>query len=62
MKNKYGIFLILAAASLWGAAGIFVRGMKDAGLGEMHIVFARAFFSSIILALVILIKDRTLFV
>lgn len=61
MKNKYGIFLILAAASLWGAAGIFVRGMKDAGLGEMHIVFARAFFSSIILALVILIKDRTLF-
>lgn len=61
MKNKYGIFLILAAASLWGAAGIFVRGMTDAGLGEMQIVFARALFSSLILAAVIFIKDRTLF-
>ncbi len=61
MKNKYGTFLILAAASLWGGAGIFVRGMKGAGLDEMQMVFARALFSSVILAVLILFKDRSLF-
>ncbi len=61
MKNKYGTLLIIAAASLWGTAGIFVRELQNVGVYGMQIVLARALFSSVILALLIFIKDRSLF-
>lgn len=61
MKNKYGMLLILISACLWGTAGIFVRGMQGNNVGEMQIVLARALFSSLILGVVILFKDKTLF-
>lgn len=61
MKNKYGIPLIIASASFWGTAGVFVRELQNVGVYGMQIVLARALFSSVILALLIFIKDRSLF-
>lgn len=49
------------AAALWGAAGIFVRNIEKANIGEMGIVLFRALFSSIIIGVIILIKDKHLF-
>ncbi len=46
---------------MWGTAGIFVDGMKKAGLAEMQIVLARALCSVIMLSVFILIKKPSLF-
>lgn len=46
---------------LWGAAGIFVRNIEKADIGEMGIVLFRAFFSSVIIGIIMLIKDKSLF-
>ena len=63
MLKKFNIsyLFILSAASLWGLAGIFVRSATAVGIGEMEVVFARAFFTTLILFFVILIKDKSLF-
>lgn len=46
---------------MWGGAGIFVKLAAICGIKEMQIVFFRAFFSSVILALIILFKNKQLF-
>ncbi len=63
MKAKINIcFLcVLLGASLWGTAGIFVREIEKTAVGEMQIVFGRCLFSALILGLIILFKDRSLF-
>ena len=63
MKNKLNLhfLFVLAAAALWGMAGIFVRTVADSGIKEMQIVFFRAFFSSLILGLIILFKNKSHF-
>ncbi|MBE6728269.1 MAG: EamA family transporter [Ruminococcaceae bacterium] len=61
MKTNKGILFILAAASLWGMAGIFVKPMIAAGVDEMTIVFSRALFSFLFLGLIILFVDKKLF-
>lgn len=61
MKPDKGAFLILAAASLWGTAGLFVRSLSAAGVSEMSVVFVRALFSFLALALMVLAVDRRLF-
>ncbi len=58
--NKYYLYVLLAAV-LWGTAGIFVRSATDVALTEMQLVFGRAIFTSLILAVIISIKDRSLF-
>ena len=62
MKTKINIhFLyVLSAAVLWGTAGIFVRNLEN-GTSQMEIVFGRTFFTSLILGLTILLKDKSLF-
>ncbi len=63
MKNKFNLhfLFVLAAAALWGMAGIFVRTVAHSGIKEMQIVFFRAFFSSLILGLTILFKNKSFF-
>lgn len=58
--NKYSIYVLLAAV-LWGSAGIFVRSATDVALTEMQLVFGRAILTSLILAVIIFIKDKSLF-
>lgn len=60
-KTNFHFLYVFIAASLWGAAGIFVRALNDSGIYEMQIVFGRAFFTAIFLGLFILIKDIELF-
>lgn len=52
---------ILLAAILWGTAGLFVRTLQDFEFTQMQLVFARAFVSALLLGIIILIKDVTLF-
>jgi len=63
MKSKINIHLlfVLSAAFLWGLAGIYVRNLKALNITEMEIVFGRAFFTSVILGGIILIKNPRLF-
>lgn len=63
MNKKFNIhfLFVLLAATMWGGAGIFVKLAAICGIKEMQIVFFRAFFSSVILALIILFKNKQLF-
>lgn len=63
MKLKFNIHFILIslAASLWGIAGIFVRTLEETAVSQMQLVFGRAIFSSLILGVIILFKDKKLF-
>lgn len=61
MKQNKGIWLVLSAAALWGTAGVFVKELSKFDFGNMETVFARAFFTVVILSVVILLKDRALF-
>lgn len=63
MKTRVNLhfLLILLAASLWGTAGIFVRTAGKYGLGEMQLVMLRTLFTALILGIMLVIKDRSLF-
>ncbi|MBE6780358.1 MAG: hypothetical protein E7545_05195 [Ruminococcaceae bacterium] len=63
LKNKFNIhfLFVFIAAAFWGAAGIFVKAVGNFGIKEMQIVFFRAFFSSAVLGLIILFKNKKLF-
>lgn len=61
MKINKGVISILVAASMWGLAGIFVKPMLAAGVDEMSIVFSRALFSFLSLAVIVLFVNRNLF-
>lgn len=63
MKSKINIhfLLVLIAAALWGVAGIFVKAVGNFGIKEMQIVFFRAIFSSLVLGIIILLKNKSLF-
>lgn len=58
--NIHFIFVMLAAA-MWGTAGIFVRTLQAFGISQITTVFGRTVFAAVILGLIILIKDRSLF-
>lgn len=58
---KSGTPLVITAAVLWGMMGIFVRRLNSFGFSSMEIVAVRVFFAAILMAAVLLIKDRSLF-
>lgn len=62
MNNKklLGSFLVAAAGCLWGLMSIFVNGLADLGLYAMDVIFVRVVVSSVIMALIILFKDKSL--
>ena len=59
-KFNFHFIYILLSAVLWGTAGIFVRSVEN-DIKEMQIVLCRAVFSTIVFALLILFKDKSLF-
>ena len=57
MKSVIPILAILSGA-MWGSAGIFVRGLADAGLDNITIVFGRTSVAVFMLLAIILLMDR----
>ena len=58
--NIYFVF-ILVAATLWGTAGIFVRTAEGYSLSGMQLVLGRASVTSVLVAGLMLFKDKTAF-
>ncbi len=56
-KTTRAVCLILLSGLLWGTLGTFVTFLREAGLSTMQIVFVRAFVTTLLLALYILITD-----
>ena len=56
-----GSLLVAAAGSLWGFMSIFVNGMASLGLYAMDVIFVRVAVSSVIMALILIFKDKSLF-
>lgn len=52
---------VLLSALLWGTLGVFVTFLRQAGFSTMQIVFLRAAVSVVLLAVIILIRDRSKF-
>lgn len=52
---------IMAAASLWGCIGLFNRGISALDIGAPSIVLVRNLGACVLLALLFLIKDRSIF-
>lgn len=61
IKARLGEAAILLAAILWGCISLFSRGMTASGFTSTQMVAVRALFTVLFLAIVILIKDPTLF-
>lgn len=61
MKRKLPYILIIIAGSLWGSMGIFVRTYDAFHIKSMDIVAIRAFVTCLLMALLLVIKDKKLF-
>lgn len=62
MKEHIGSkLLIMLAGILWGCMGLFVRPFNDKGLNSWDIVFLRAMLTTVFMALILVIKDKSLF-
>ena len=53
--------MVLIATTLWGFIGVPVRGMSEAGLDSVQINGARTVVTAILLLVLLLIADRSLF-
>lgn len=58
MNKNLSTILILAAGSLWGMMGLFVRGLSAEGLGTIEIVFFRSVIAALFMFVCLIIKDR----
>ena len=61
MKHYLSYFYILLAGSLWGVIGLFNRSLSSAGFSSFSIVLVRNIGSLIVLGLIFLIFDRSIF-
>lgn len=52
---------ILAAGTLWGFMGVFVRALASAGISSTGAIMLRCGLAAVMLAVTILIRDRRLF-
>ncbi|MBE5852753.1 MAG: EamA family transporter [Lachnospiraceae bacterium] len=59
--KKLAPFLVLLSGCLWGSMGLFVRHLTNAGLSSLDIVGVRALSTVILMGILLLIKDRSLF-
>ena len=55
------MFMVIAAAILWGFIGVFIRILSEAGLDTMQINGARSIICTFLLAIILLVYDRSLF-
>ncbi|MBQ7152875.1 MAG: EamA family transporter [Clostridia bacterium] len=61
MKKSLYALLILLAGCMWGTMGLYVRHLTAAGMTSMQISWIRSIGSCLLFALILLIKDRSLF-
>ncbi|MBS4960713.1 MAG: EamA family transporter [Clostridiales bacterium] len=60
MKILAYLYILYAAVS-WGAIGVFTKQTTQLGINELEMLFLKVTISTVILFLLILLKDRTLF-
>ena len=53
--------LVMLAGVLWGSTGLFVRPLSEMGLTSTDMVFLKLFLTAVIVAVILLVKDRKLF-
>ena len=53
--------LVMLAGVLWGSTGLFVRPLSEMGLTSTDIVFLKLLLTAVIVAVILLVKDRKLF-
>ena len=58
--KKWSPFFVVAAGSLWGCMGLFVRSLNEAGLSSFQIVGIRSLVTAILLFLYLLCFNRQL--
>ncbi|MBS6396379.1 MAG: EamA family transporter [Clostridiales bacterium] len=58
MKEKISVFMVLAAAALWGCIGIFVRHLNEFGLDAMQITASKCLVNGGMMLLLLLVTDR----
>ena len=61
LSSSIGTITILLAAAFWGCIGIFARHMTACGFSTIQTVTVRAFFTTLIVGIIILIKNPRLF-
>lgn len=61
MKNKLYSILIIIAGIFWGSMGLFVRALSEYGFDSMQITLIRLISGAILLAVFVLIYDKSLF-
>ena len=59
--SKKGTLLILAAAIVWGLAGVFVKKLEEYSVPPAQMALYRCLFTAVVIGIFILIKDRKLF-
>lgn len=60
MKKVASLMVVLAGV-LWGTSGIFVKFLTPYGFSPLQLTLCRALVSTLVIAVVLLIKDRALF-
>jgi len=60
-KSVLSISLILLSGILWGTTGVFMTYIREAGFNPFQIVFLRSAGSTVLLALFLLLKDKSKF-
>ncbi len=58
--KKISLLLPVIAGSMFGAAGIFVRGLRSFGISNVSILFLRSVIASVVLFLFLLIYNKNL--
>lgn len=61
IKSRFGESSVLLSAVLWGVIGIFTRSMQNIGFTAVQIVAVRAFITTAIMGLFLIIKNPKLF-
>ena len=60
-KQGLGMVMILAAASMWGTIGFLTRMINPLGFSSLSLIFYRALTTAVIMGIIILFKDKSLF-
>lgn len=61
MKEKMSVLLVLAAGTMWGCIGIFVRHLNAFGFDAMQITAAKCLMTAALMFLFLLATDREKF-
>lgn len=60
-KKSFNVILVLTSGILWGLIGLFTTPLGEKGINSISIIAVRSMLTAILLALVLLIIDKSLF-